>query len=159
MSFTKNIFLRTQLTKNQIKDIVLSIITNTLIQHNDGKIYENNNKYDFIIRINTDRMDHYIPIIKGKIYEADNINIINLKIGMPVSSRILLSIIFGMIIIGLLLSLIMLPEKRAVFLPPSIGLMFVIILSQLYFVYEYIKIKKYLISLFKAEKIKDRRRK
>jgi hypothetical protein len=155
MFFSKNIFLRTQLPKNEIKNIVLSVIATMFNQPNDGKIYENNKKHDFFIRRNINRMAHYIPIIKGKIIENDDINIINLKISLPVSSRISLSIIFGMFIIGLLLSLIiLLSEKRITFLLTSVSLIFVIMLSLLSFQKEYKESKKYLIGLFRAEEIK-----
>jgi hypothetical protein len=154
MFFSKSIFLKTRLPKNEIKNVVLSVITTMFNQPNDGKIYENNKKYDFIIRRNINRMAHYIPIIKGKIIENDDINIINLKISLPVTSRIFLSIIFGMVIIGLLLSLVMLSEKRITFLLTSVSLIFVTMLSLLSFQIEYKESKKYLIGLFKAEEIK-----
>jgi hypothetical protein len=154
MFFSKNIFLKTHLLKKEIKNIVFSIIATTFNQPNDGKIFENDKECDFIIRRNINRMPQYIPIIKGKIFEYDNINIINLKISIPISSRIFLSIIFGMVIIGLPLSLIVLPIKVITSLISSIFIILILMLSQYNFQKEYKEAKEYLVGLFKAEEIK-----
>jgi hypothetical protein len=131
-------------------------IEKNLLHIGNVKINENNKEYDFIARKDDGRQARFIPIIKGRIFENNNIYIIDLKVSSPLYMRIFMLIVLGIFIIGLLLSLVMkLPEEDIIYiLFLFLGLLIITIISQLQFLYEYKKTKKHFIDLFKAEEIK-----
>ena len=154
MIFSKKCYLKTTLQKYEIKNIIFSIIT-PLNRIYDGKVYRmDDGKYDFEIFRNITNRNSLNPIIKGKIFENNNLSIIKLNIGMHPFVKVFLSIWFGgVIILGLPLFLITLFKKNISFFIPIIMLIFGKLFIQFGYKNEYKKSKKYLINLFNAEEI------
>ena len=160
MIFSKIVYLKSLFKKNEIKDIIFSII-NPLNKIYYGTIFEDGKKYDFSIcrNINYGKNIYYKnsfqPIIKGKIYSYNDYSIIKLKISTILFIKIFLIIwLGGTIIIGLSLSLYYYFEKIIFFVIPIIMLIVYMILRKFGFINEYIKTKEYLIHILKAEEIK-----
>jgi hypothetical protein len=147
MFLSKTVYFRSQLQKDAIDDKVMNI--------GNGKIEQKGNEYNFTIRRNSDRQDRFIPVIKGKVFENNNIYFVNLNISLPLYIRIFMFIWLGILIIGFLVSFIM--KRLDVDINGIkygfVGLILVSVFCQYSFLNEFNKEKYFFMDLLKAEEI------
>jgi len=166
MFLSNRVYLKTLLSKEEIKDKVFSVISPINKPYN-GEIYSSS-KYDFKIMRNLNfsnvidnglkkfySRNSFNPIIRGIIYEDQSSTIIKLNFSVQTFIKIftttwfflLIIIGFPMIVIGILNQIVLF------FIVPIAMFVFAVFIVKFGYKNEYIKSKKYLIELFDAEQV------